>query len=105
MVERDDVETGFRQVVEEPFRRFHHEVPVEDAAGHGSQRSDDHRADREWRDEVRIHDVDMDDFGIRLDQLDLVGQVREVCGQDRSGKHAHRGYRTRPVRAAYGRRR
>ncbi len=83
------------------FRRLHHQVSVEHALGDRSQRSDDHRTDREWGDEVRIHDVDMDDFGIRLDQLDLVGQVREVCGQDRSGEHAHRGYRTRPVRAAF----
>jgi hypothetical protein len=32
---------------------------------------------------VSIHDVDMDGLGMRLAGLDLIGEVREIGGQDR----------------------
>ena len=37
VVERDDVEAGLREIVEQALGSLHHEVPVEDAVGHGSQ--------------------------------------------------------------------
>ena len=47
-----------------------------------------------------VHDVDMDDVGMVLDELDLVGQVCEVGGQDRRGELPHARHATRRVRAA-----
>ena len=40
---------------------------------------------------MAIHDVDMDDVGIGLDQLDLVGQMGEVRREDRSRQFPHEG--------------
>jgi len=54
------------------------------------QRGDHHGAERDRRGEVGIHDVDMDGVGMRLDQLDLVGEVRQVGEEDRDGELAHR---------------
>ena len=36
-----------------------------------------------------VHDVDVDDFGMLVDQLDLVGEMREIGGQDRCGELPH----------------
>ncbi len=40
---------------------------------------------------MTIHDVDMDDVGIGLDQLDLVGQMGEVRREDRCRQLPHVG--------------
>ena len=52
---------------------------------------DHHGAQGDRRHEVAVHDVHVDDVGIRLDQLDLVAEVGEVGGQYRCGEPAHRG--------------
>ncbi len=62
---------------------------MERQAGHGTKRFDDHGTDGEGRDEVGIHHVDMDEVGMRLHQLYLVGEVREVRREDRGGQLAH----------------
>ena len=73
--------------------------PCRVQVGARPQRGDHHRPQRDRRYEMSIHDVDMDDFGMLLDQLDLVGEVREIGRQDRCGELSHGAYRTRrPVR-------
>lgn len=64
--------------------------------GPGPQRGNHSRAQRYGRYEMSIHDVDMDDFGMLLDQLDLVSEMSEVGREDRCGELSHSAYRTGP---------
>jgi hypothetical protein len=62
---------------------------MERQAGHGSEGFDHHGTDGEGRDEVGVHHVDVDEVGMGLHQLYLVGEVREVRREDRGGQLAH----------------
>jgi hypothetical protein len=47
-------------------------------AGDPAERLDHHRAYRQRRDEVRVHGVDMNEIGKRLNELYLIPQMGEV---------------------------
>ena len=54
-----------------------------------AQRRHGLRAHRQRRDEVAVHDVDVDDLGAGVDdRLHLLAQAAEVGGQDRGGDAA-----------------
>ena len=48
-----------------------------------AQRGDDRRPDREVRDEVAVHDVDVEQVGLGGHAVDLVAEPGEVGGEDR----------------------
>ena len=100
VMERHDVESRLGELLEERLGGLDHEVAVQGTVGVGPQGSDHHRAEGDGRYEVPVHDVDMDDFGMLVDELDLIGQVREVGGQDRGGELPHEGHRTGRLRAS-----
>ena len=66
---------------------LHHQVDVQPAARPAdlvAQRLYDQRTDRDRRDEVAVHHVDVDDAGTRLhDGGDLIAQACEVGREDR----------------------
>ena len=73
-----------------------HQVAVEEEVGVRAQRLHDRRADREVRHVVPVHAVDVQEIGGRRDPRDVVGEVREVGGEDRGRDlHRHRSYRPR----------
>ncbi len=82
------------ELVEERLRGLHHEVPVQDELGYRPQRGDHHRAERDRRDEMTIHDVDMNNLGMLLDQLDLRPEPGEIGRQDRGAIGVPRSYPT-----------
>ena len=56
-----------------------HQVRLEREPGHPPERADDHRPDRDVRDEMSVHDVHVDAVGARcLDFGDLLAQAREI---------------------------
>ena len=71
------------------------QVRVEGPIGVGAQRGDHHRTDRERRDEVSIHDVDMDEVGMLAHELDLLGQTGEVGRQDGRAQLGHGAHPSR----------
>ena len=78
---------GRGELVDLAPRALDHQVDVERAAGVVDlvgDRGDDQRADRDRRDEVAVHDVDVDHPGAGVDHLgDLRAEPREVGGEDR----------------------
>ena len=69
------------------LRPFGHQVAVDECAGvvdRGRDRLEDDRADRHRLDEVPVADVEMEDAHAGAEQhVDLVAEVREVCGIER----------------------
>jgi hypothetical protein len=59
-----------------------HEVAVDRDGRHPHQRLDDGQPEREVRDEVVVHDVDVGPVGVG-DRPQLALEVREVGGEDR----------------------
>jgi hypothetical protein len=90
-LEAHDVRPGLGEIVEEALGGLHLEVGMQRQGGVRPQACHDRRPDRERRDEVGIHHIDVDEVGMALDQLYLGGQVRKVGGQDRCGELAHGG--------------
>ena len=87
-VDRDPVGAGLGELGDVALRALDHEVHVEvGLVGQRlAQRGDDHRAERDRRDEVAVHDVAVDDARARVHDLaHLRGEVGEVGGQDRRG--------------------
>ena len=82
---------GVRELLEVPLRRVHHQVAVQHEVRAGTQRGHDDAAQRDRRDEMTIHDVDVDDVGIGLHELDLVGQMGEVGREDGRRQLPHGG--------------
>ena len=63
-----------------------HQVAVEGNLGCLQQRFHDREAEGQVRDEVRVHDVDVQPI-CAGDGLGFVGETREVGGQDGGGDH------------------
>ena len=61
----------------------HHQVAIERHRGVAVDGRDDRWPDRQVRDEVAVHDVDVEDVGDRLHARDGVAQRGEVGGEDR----------------------
>src|SRR4026208_2377079 len=66
-------------------------MSVENEVRPWSKGGNGYRAQRDGRDEVAIHDVDMDDVGIGFNELDLVGQMGEVRCEDGCRQLPHGG--------------
>ena len=86
-VDRDAVGAGPRDLGHVPLGPLDHQVDVQDPArpvdlvGDGR---DDQRTEGDWRHEVAVHDVDVDDPGAgRHHLLNLGAQTREIGRQDR----------------------
>ena len=88
-VARHHVGAGRLEILEQPVRGFDHQMAVQGKLGVGAKGFDHHRPDRERRDEMSIHDVDVDNVGMLLHGLDLVGQIGEIGREDRRGEPAH----------------
>ncbi len=86
-VDRDPVRAGPGERVDLALRALDHQVDVDVAARRVDlrrQRLDDQRAHRQRRDEVPVHDVDVDRARARVHDLgDLLAEPGEVGGEDR----------------------
>ena len=84
-VQGDRVRAGGRELVDLALGALDHQVDVEDPpVDLVAQGLDDQRADRDRRDEVPVHDVDVDHAAPRVHDLaDLLAEAREVGGEDR----------------------
>src|SRR5215218_10391184 len=98
-VEGDVVRTGLGELLDVIAGPLDHQVDVDGAARVVDQVGDRSRhqwADRDRRDEVAIHHVDVDDPRAgRHHLLDLRAEAREVGGENR-GRDALRGEKTAP---------
>jgi hypothetical protein len=87
-VDRDAVRAGVDELLDLALGPLDHEVAVEeDVVGEGVAQGGDHeRPERDRRDEVPVHDVDVDHAGARVDdEADLVAELREIGREDRGG--------------------
>ena len=86
-VHGDHVGAGLRERLDLPLGPLDHQVAVEDPAARVDEvadRLDDQRPDRDRRDEVPVHHVDVDHLRAGVHhELDLLGELREVAGEER----------------------
>jgi VWFA-related protein len=84
------VGSRFGEVLDERVRIFDHHVAVERQLGHGPKRLDHRRSEGDVGDEVAVHDIDVEDGGsAAFGRGDLVGEMREVRGEDGSCQFDH----------------
>ena len=82
----DDVGAGLGEGVEEGVDRRDHQMDVERLGRVRAERLHHRRADGDVRDEMAVHDVDVDPVGAGLvDRAHLLAEPREIGGQDRGG--------------------
>ena len=85
-VEGDRIAAGVQVLIEEPTRLVDHQVGVERQLRPRPQVLDGLGAERQVRDEVGVHDVEVDPVGARLlDAMDGVLEVRQVRIEDARG--------------------
>ncbi len=93
-VDGDVVRAGFGEVGDLALRALDHQVHVDERSGDVDlvgERLDDDRTHRDRRDEVAVHDVDVDDGRPGVEHgLDLLAEAREVRGEDRGGDPVER---------------
>ena len=82
----DDVSTGVDEHLEKVVGIGDHEVNIDGSLCGGAHSLDDEGADRDVRNEVTVHDVDMNPISARgHDISNVVGQSTEVGGEDGGG--------------------
>ena len=82
-VDGDHVSASGGKVGDEFVGVLDHEVAIERQFGDGADGFDDRRTEGDVGNEVAVHDVDVDDGAARRGgKGDLVGEVREVGGED-----------------------
>ena len=91
-VHRHHRRAGLRERLDVPIWIFDLQVHVERNLRDPFDRLDDRRSDRDVRDEMSVHHVDVDEIGAApLDGGNRVAERREVRGEDRRrDEHAHR---------------
>jgi hypothetical protein len=92
-VHADQIGAGLRVGGDPRFGVLDHQVDVEREAGGFLHGLDHERTDRQVRDEVSVHDIDVHVVGGR-DGLDLFGEPTEIGRQD-GGRNADRRARHR----------
>ena len=80
-MEGDRVCTGFGIARRPPVRIVDHQVNVEGFRGHRLEALDHPLAEGKVRHKMVVHDVDVDEVGVR-DPLEFAGEVRKVGGED-----------------------
>src|SRR5579864_8106800 len=84
LVHRHPVDSGVGKCWNEFVRILNHQVAVQRQLGYLPQRLHHRRPDREVRDEVPIHDIDMNDAGSALARGDhLLAQPRKISRKNR----------------------
>ena len=79
----DRVAAGLEELIQPAARLVDHQVRVERDLGHRAERPDGARAEREVRDEVGVHHVEVDPVGTGPDHpAHLVGEVAQVRVED-----------------------
>ena len=105
LVEGDRVGAGLGEGLDVALGRLDHQVDVDRAAGvvdAVGDRGGDQRADRDRRDEVAVHHVEVDHPGAGVHHLvDLGAEPREVGREDR-GRDPRRAPAARPSARSYG---
>src|SRR6185437_1765843 len=75
-----------REILQVRLRMDHHQMNVEREAGAAPYCVDHLRSEGQVRNELSVHDIDMNPVGATLRaHIDLVAQAREVRAQDRGG--------------------
>ncbi len=83
LVDGDPSSAGFRESGDEFVRPFYHEMTVEWDFRDFAKRGYHRRADRKIRNEMAVHDVDVENSGSALDGSPrLFAEAREVSRQD-----------------------
>ena len=82
----DDVGAGFGEGVEERIDGRDHQMDVERLLRVRPERLHDRGTDRQVRDEMAVHHVDMDPVGAGLvDRANLLAEPGEICREDGRG--------------------
>ena len=84
-VDRAPVGPGLGHGLQEGQRVLDHQVAVQEQVRVLAERRDHRRADRQVRDEMPVHHVDVEEVGLGADPFDLGRQHRVVGRQDRRG--------------------
>ena len=84
-VDRHQARSRGGQRLEEGHRVGHHEMAVEVEIGCGPQRLDHRHAERQVRNEVTVHHIDMEKIDHIGNSRNVVGEMRKVRGEDRGG--------------------
>ena len=80
----DDVGAGLRELGDVGVDRRNHQVHIKGQRRAVAQGRDHIGADRNVRNEMAVHDIDMDVIGARfVNGLHFVAEAREICGEDR----------------------
>ena len=85
IVDRNGVRAGLHECRHVALRVFDHEMDIQMQLGGFANRLDHRRADRQVRDEMPVHHVDVEEVGLGADPFDLGRQHRVVGRQDRRG--------------------
>jgi hypothetical protein len=93
-VHRDVASAGLGVAGRPALGVLDHQVAIERHGAHPLDRLDDRQAEGQVRDEVRVHDVDVDPVGVG-DGLRLVGQPGEVRREQARGDHRFPGHGVR----------
>src|SRR5215208_21462 len=92
LVDRQISRAHRRKPLQIAFWLLDHQVHVERQRGGPTDRLDDDETEADVRDEVAIHDVNVDQIhASRLSLADLIGQMTKVC-IEHGGREPHPGH-------------
>jgi hypothetical protein len=90
LMHRNPIGAGFCECGDEFVGLFDHQVTIEGDPGDLAKRGDHGRADRKIRNEMAVHDVQVENGGSALDGRQcLFAKTREVSGKDGRGDFYH----------------
>lgn len=90
LMHRNPVDAGFRECRDEFVGSFDHQVTIERDPDDLAKRGDHGRADRKIRNEMAVHDVDVENSGSALDGgLRIFAEPREVSGENGGSEFDH----------------
>ena len=83
LVDGDPISAGFRESGDEFIRPFNHEMTIERNFRDSAKRGYDRRPDRDVRDEMTIHHINVEDGGSPFDSgLSFRAEAGEISRQD-----------------------
>src|ERR1700745_3926065 len=90
LMDRNPIDAGFRERGDESVGLFDHQVTIEGHPRDLAKRGDHGRADRKIRNEMAVHDVDVENSGSALDGgLRLFAEPCEVSRENGGSKFDH----------------
>lgn len=84
-MDRNIIRAGLRELRDVVVRILDHQVAIQDAVSDRADSLDDQRTDRDIRDEVAVHDINVQPLGACFDPANGFLQTGEVRGEKRWG--------------------